>query len=98
MLDKTSNVLDHRSSITAFHLHTATSAHRSELHLRDRLPELLALDLPNLELECARLTRTVGTSECSCSPRRSTTDLRKVRELCERLSVSEGDVDNAVMR
>jgi len=63
----------------------------------DALVELLALDLSNLELERAGLPRAISTGKGTRTPGATTVDLLEVGELGERLGVSQGHVDDAVV-
>lgn len=66
-----------------------TSKSPLERNLRNRLVERLALDRRNLELKRRRLARTIAGREGSRSPGGATVHLREVRELRERVLVSE---------
>ena len=70
---------------------------RLELVLGDYLPELLALDLGDLELERGGLARAVAASVGAGAPRGATVDLVEVGELREGLRVAEGHEDDAVV-
>ena len=70
---------------------------RLELVLGDDLPELLALDLGDLELECGGLARAVAASVGAGAPGGATVDLVEVGELREGLRVAEGHEDEAVV-
>ena len=70
---------------------------RLELVLGDDLPELLALDLGDLEFERRGLARAVTASVGAGAPKRATVDLVEVGELRECLRVAEGHEDHAVV-
>lgn len=61
------------------------------------LPELLALDFRNLELERAGLPAAVRRRQRTSAPGRAAVDLCQVGELAKAVGVAEGHEDDAVV-
>ncbi len=66
--------------------------------LLDRLEELAALSLGDLDLQGAGLPGAGGAGESARAPRRAAVDLLQVGQLGEGLAVAERHVDDAVVR
>ena len=64
---------------------------------RDKLVELLALDLRDLELERRGLAATVAARHRTSAPRASTVDLGEAGRLRKRVRVSERDIYDAMV-
>lgn len=68
-----------------------------KIHLGQMLKENPALRLSKRNFLHTRLSRTIRASKSPRAPWRTTTDLRQIDELAERLCVAERDEDETVV-
>ena len=86
----------HRTTVPSVQ-ENISETRRLERNLLDGVPEVLALESGELELERRGRARAISAREGACAPWRAAADLAEVSELREGRGVAERDEDDAVV-